>query len=52
MASLEEQKGRFRIVFRYGGEKFQRSLETDNKQAALAKKSRLEENLRPQGGAS
>ncbi|HMF14136.1 MAG TPA: hypothetical protein VKE94_17590 [Gemmataceae bacterium] len=45
MASLEIQKGRYRIVFRYGGEKFQRALDTDSKKKAVAAKMRVEENL-------
>jgi integrase len=45
VASLEIQKGRYRIVFRYGGEKFQRALDTDNKKKAVAAKNRVEENL-------
>jgi hypothetical protein len=28
VASLEQRNGRYRIVFRYGGQKFQRSLKT------------------------
>jgi integrase len=39
------QKGRYRIVFRYGGEKFQRALDTNNKKKAIAAKIRVEENL-------
>jgi integrase len=45
MASLEVQKGRYRIVFRYGGEKFHRALDTDDKRKAQAAKHRIEENL-------
>ena len=45
MASLEMQKGRYRIVFRYEGEKFQRALDTDNQKKAKAAKIRVEENL-------
>jgi hypothetical protein len=45
MASLELQKGRYRVVFRYGGEKFQRALETDDLKKAKAAKVRIEENL-------
>ena len=45
MASLEIQKGRYRIVFRYGGEKFQKALDTDSEKKAKAAKLRVEENL-------
>jgi integrase len=46
MASLERQKGWWRIVFRYGGEKHQRALETQDRQEAESLKARLEENLK------
>jgi integrase len=46
MASLEKQKGRFRIVFRYGGQKYQRALDTDSEKEALGAKNRVEENLK------
>src|SRR5436305_1852395 len=45
MASLEKQKGLWRIVFRYGGKKFQRALATENEKEAKAMKARVEENL-------
>jgi integrase len=45
VASLEIQKGRYRIVFRYGGKKFQRALDTESKKKAHAAKIRVEENL-------
>jgi integrase len=45
VASLEIQKGRYRIVFRYGRKKFQRALDTDSKKKAVAAKFRVEENL-------
>jgi hypothetical protein len=39
------QEGRYRIVFRYGGVKFSRALDTDNKKKAQAAKIRVEGNL-------
>jgi hypothetical protein len=45
VASLEIQKGRYRIVFRSGGEKFQKALDTDSKKKAEAAKIRVEEHL-------
>lgn len=46
MASLERRGDRFRIVFRYGGQKFSRALKTASEKAALATIARLEDNLR------
>ncbi len=46
MASLELQHGRYRIVFRYGGVKYQRALKTRKKKEAEAMQFRLEENLK------
>jgi integrase len=46
MASLELQKGWYRVVFRYGGQKYQRSLETRSKKEAEGQKHRIEENLK------
>lgn len=46
MASLERRNGSFRIVFRYAGRKFGRSLKTANEKAATACLARLEDNLR------
>jgi integrase len=45
MASLENQKGWWRIVLRYDGQKHQRALETQDKRKALQLKARVEENL-------
>jgi hypothetical protein len=45
MASLESHYGVFRIVFRFAGRKFSRSLKTGVERVALAKLARLEENL-------
>lgn len=45
MASLETHYGRFRIVFRFGGRKYCRSLKTDNPRTAKAALARLEDNL-------
>lgn len=46
MASLENQKGRWRIVFRHDGTKFQKALDTEDEGEAIALKARLEENLK------
>jgi len=46
MASLEQRNGRFRVVFRYAGQKYGRSLKTDSEKAAKASLARLEDNLR------
>lgn len=46
MASLENQKGRWRIVLRYNGQKYQRALDTDSEEEALIQKARVEENLK------
>src|SRR5207302_1189501 len=46
MASIECQKGRYRIVLRYAGQKHQRALDTQDEREALALKSRVEENLK------
>jgi len=45
MASLEQRSGRFRIVFRFGGQKFYHALSTDDFDDAEACRVRLEENL-------
>lgn len=46
MASIELRGKSFRIVFRFGGQKFSRSLHTKNERAATATLYRLEDNLR------
>jgi integrase len=46
MASLEQRGNRFRVVFRYAGEKYSRSLRTKDEKAANASLARLEDNLR------
>lgn len=46
MASLEQRAGRFRIVFRFGGQKFHHALNTDNADDAEGCLVRLQENLR------
>jgi integrase len=46
MASLELQKGWYRIVFRYGEQKYQRALDTQDQNEAEGQKARLEENLK------
>jgi len=46
MASLEKRaRGGYRIVFRFAGQKFSRSLHTKNPRAANATLARLEDNL-------
>lgn len=45
MASLERRAGRFRIVFRYGGQRFHHALTTDDETVAASSLARLEENL-------
>ncbi|QDV23422.1 hypothetical protein [Aureliella helgolandensis] len=46
MASLELRNGTYRVVFRYGGQKFARSLKTNQPSAAKLALARLEDNLR------
>lgn len=46
MASIEKQKGRWRIVLRYGGQKFQKALDTENEGEAETLRLRVEENLK------
>jgi len=46
MASLEQRGTSFRVVFRYAGQKYSRSLRTRNEKAANASLARLEDNLR------
>jgi integrase len=46
MASLEKQKGHWRIVFRVQGQKFQRALDTTSEREAKGLKARVEENLK------
>jgi integrase len=46
MASLENRTGYWNVVFRFGGQKFNRSLKTKDEKEAEARKVRLEENLR------
>lgn len=46
MASLERRSDRFRLVFRFGGRKFQYPLGTHDEREALSCLHRLEENLR------
>jgi hypothetical protein len=46
MASIEQRGNKFRIVFRYGGEKYSRSLRTRSRKAAEGSLARLEDNLR------
>jgi integrase len=46
MASLENRNSSFRIVFRFAGQKYSRSLRTRSEKAAQASLARLEDNLR------
>jgi integrase len=46
MASIEFRGSSYRVLFRYGGEKFSRSLKTDHLATANAALARLEDNLR------
>lgn len=45
MASLEKRGDSFRVIFRYGGIKYSRSLETRNAKTAHAALARLEDKL-------
>jgi len=45
MASLEQRSGRYRVVFRYSGRKFSKSLRTKDETTAKASLARLEDNL-------
>jgi integrase len=46
MASLERRNGHFRVVFRYAGQKFSRSLKTRKESEAQSSFARLVDNLR------
>lgn len=46
MASLEKRNGIFRVVFRFSGQKFSRSLKTSEEKSANLSLARLEDNLR------
>lgn len=46
MAFIEKRGGKFRLIFRYGGKRFRRSLLTDNERAARSSLARVEDNLR------
>jgi integrase len=46
MASLEVRGQRYRVVFRYGGRKFQHPLKTADQAEAESCRARVEENLR------
>lgn len=46
MASIEQRGCSFRVVFRYRGRKFTRSLLTADERQASATLARLEDNLR------
>jgi hypothetical protein len=49
MASFEQRAGRFRIVFRYAGQKFNRPIKTTNEKNTRGTLARLEDNLRRLG---
>ena len=46
MASVEERNGRFRVCFRFGGVKYNRTLKTRSEAEAAGRCRRLEENIR------
>ena len=46
MASIEFRGSSYRMIFRYAGAKFSRSLKTDNLKSATASCARLEDNVR------
>lgn len=46
MASVEKKSYGFRIVFRFGGQKFHRSLQTEDEAEAESALGRLEDNIR------
>ena len=46
MASLENRTRFYNIVFRFGGQKFTRSLKTADRRDAESRRQRLEENIR------
>src|SRR4051794_23462864 len=46
MAFIEKRGANFRLVFRYGGKRFRRSLETSDGVAAKSALARVEDNLR------
>ena len=46
MAGLEVRNGRYNIIIRFGGKRFVRSLKTTDEDEAMARKHRVEENIR------
>lgn len=46
VASIEKRSGRFRIVFRFDGQKYPHAMNTDDFAEAEGCRIRLEENLR------
>ena len=46
MASLEQRNGKFRLVFRFNGQKFSRTIETESESAAVTLKGSLEQRLK------
>jgi hypothetical protein len=46
MAGLEVRDGRYNIILRFGGKRFVRSLKTNDEDTALARKLRVEENIK------
>lgn len=45
MAGIELRNGRYNIIVRFGGKRFVRSLKTNDHDAALSRKLRVEENI-------
>jgi hypothetical protein len=46
MATLEKRSDSYRVIFYFGGQRFARSLKTDNPREALSSIARLDDNLR------
>ena len=46
MAGLELRNGRYKVIVRFGGKRFVRSLKTDKEKDAVTKKLRIEETLK------
>jgi hypothetical protein len=46
MATLEKRSGCYRVIFYFDGQRFARSLKTDNTREAVASIARLDDNLR------
>ena len=46
MASIELRNGNYRIVFRFNGKRFSRSLSTDQESAAISAKMAVEQRIK------